>query len=160
MARGGKNTKGDEKERNLVQDVDEAGLGVLRAPSSGSATGRDLPDLLVGYPIPDDGFAREGALDEGYYTAQVYGIEGKTSSGDPIYIPKEEVEALRRFCRRFGAHPKIGVRFNAEYGDPHYGNDEDNGWRFFDPEDLHDAGKNLRVKKVVALSEGDRLEDL
>ncbi len=49
----------------------------MRAPASGSATERELPDVLSG-----DGETFDA-------------IEAKSSAGDPIYLTGEEVEALR-----------------------------------------------------------------
>jgi Holliday junction resolvase len=62
------NTKGSRRERELVNQLDETGFAVMRAPASGSATERELPDVLAG--------------DNGYFLA----IEAKSSSGDPIYL--------------------------------------------------------------------------
>jgi len=42
------NAKGDRRERELVNELDDAGFAVMRAPSSGSATERELPDVLAG----------------------------------------------------------------------------------------------------------------
>jgi len=119
------NRKGDRRERELVNELDAAGFAVMRAPASGSATERDLPDVLAG-----DG-------------EEFYAIEAKSSSGDPIYLDAEEVESLIFFARNFGAKARIGVRFDEE------------DWYFFHPGDLYttDAG-NYRVKKGTALAEG------
>ncbi|QLG49911.1 Holliday junction resolvase Hjc [Natrinema halophilum] len=118
-------SKGDRRERELVNALDEAGFAVMRAPASGSATERELPDVLAG-----DG-------------EQFYAIEAKSSSGDPIYLTGEEVEALIYFARNFGAKPRIGVRFDRE------------DWYFFHPGDLYVTdGGNYRVKKETALAEG------
>ncbi|ELY65706.1 Holliday junction resolvase Hjc [Natrinema versiforme] len=117
--------KGDRRERELVNELDGAGFAVMRAPASGSATERELPDVLAG-----DG-------------EQFYAIEAKSSSGDPIYLTGEEVEALTFFARNFGAKPRIGVRFDRE------------DWYFFHPGDLHVTdGGNYRVKKETALADG------
>ena len=119
------NRKGDRRERELVNALDEAGFAVMRAPASGSATDRELPDVLAG-------------------NAEVfYAIEAKSSAGDPIYLSGEEVEALVYFARNFGAKPRIGVRFDRE------------DWYFFHPGDLYttDAG-SYRVKKETAIAEG------
>ncbi len=119
------NAKGDRRERELVNKLDEAGFAVMRAPASGSATERELPDVLAG-----DG-------------EQFYAIEAKSSAGDPIYLDGEEVYALVYFSRNFGAKPRIGVRFDRE------------DWYFFHPDDLYKTdGGNYRVKKEVALADG------
>ena len=119
------NRKGDRRERELVNRLDEAGFAVMRAPASGSATDRELPDVLAG--------------DGGTF----YAIEAKSSSGRPIYLSGEEIEALIYFARNFGAKARVGVRFDRE------------SWYFFHPGDLHTTdGGNYRVKKETALADG------
>jgi Holliday junction resolvase len=123
------NRKGDRRERELVNRLDEAGFAVMRAPASGSATDRELPDVLAG--------------DGGTF----YAIEAKSSSGRPIYLSGEEIEALIYFARNFGAKARVGVRFDRE------------SWYFFHPGDLHTTdGGNYRVKKETALAEGEGFE--
>ncbi|QLG28227.1 nucleoid-structuring protein H-NS [Halorarum halophilum] len=125
------NPKGDRRERELVNRLDEAGFAVMRAPASGSSTDRELPDVLAG---DADVF---------------YAVEAKSSSGKPIYLTGEEVEALIYFARNFGASPKVGVRFDRE------------DWYFFHPSDLHTTdGGNYRVKKETAIEDGQTIEDL
>ncbi|WP_049924353.1 Holliday junction resolvase Hjc [Halopiger djelfimassiliensis] len=117
--------KGDRRERELVNELDEAGFAVMRAPASGSATERELPDVLAG----------DGEI--------FYAIEAKSSAGDPIYLTGEEVEALIYFAQNFGAKPRIGVRFDRE------------DWYFFHPGDLYVTdGGNYRVKKETAVADG------
>ena len=119
------NAKGDRRERELVTALDEAGFAVMRAPASGSATERELPDVLAG-----DG-------------ETFYAVEAKSSAGDPIYLSGEEIEALVYFAQNFGAKPRVGVRFDRE------------DWYFFHPGDLYETdGGNYRVKKETALAEG------
>ena len=117
--------KGDRRERELVNKLDGAGFAVMRAPASGSATDRDLPDVLAGNG------------------AQFYAIEAKSSAGDPIYLDGEEIESLLYFSRNFGARARVGVRFDRE------------DWYFFHPDDLYTTdGGNYRVKRETALAEG------
>ena len=99
------NAKGDRRERELVNELDGAGFAVMRAPASGSATERELPDVLAG-----DG-------------ETFYAIEAKSSAGDPVYLSGEEIEALVYFSRNFGAKPRVAVRFDRE------------DWYFFHPGD-------------------------
>ncbi|MFC7072284.1 Holliday junction resolvase Hjc [Halovenus rubra] len=125
------NAKGDRRERELVNLLDDAGMAVMRAPASGSATKRELPDVLAG-----DGNT-------------FYAIEAKASAGDPIYLDGEEVYALVYFSRNFGAKPRVGVRFDRE------------SWYFFHPDDLYQTdGGNYRVKKETALAEGTDFAEL
>jgi Holliday junction resolvase len=117
--------KGDRRERELVNRLDGAGFAVMRAPASGSATDRELPDVLAGN---GDHF---------------YAIEAKSSAGDPIYLDGEEVAALVYFARNFGAKPRVGARFDHE------------DWYFFHPDELHTTdGGNYRVKCETALADG------
>jgi Holliday junction resolvase len=125
------NRKGDRRERELVNLLDEAGFAVMRAPASGSATERDLPDVLAG-----DG-------------ERFYAIEAKSSAGKPIYLDGAEVESLLYFSRNFGAKARVAARFDRE------------DWYFFHPGDLHVTdGGNYRVKKETALAEGTDLAEL
>lgn len=141
----GLNTKGDRRERELVNALDERGWAVMRAPASGGATERDLPDVHAGHPDREHTVA----------------IEAKSSSGDPIYLDRPEVEALCRFAALFGSEPVIGVKFDVKNGDPPWGVDDDPGWRFLAPEECHrtDDG-NYRVKKQTAYERGAGLERL
>lgn len=129
---GGLNTKGDRRERELVNRLDEAGFAVMRAPASGSATERDLPDVLAGNG------------------ESFYAIEAKSSGGNPIYLEKQELDGLTFFATNFGATPKIGIRYDwCE-------------WRFFDIENVHrtEAG-SARVKKDrIDAGEGENIDDL
>jgi Holliday junction resolvase len=126
------NEKGDRRERELVNELDAAGFAVMRAPASGSATARELPDVLAGN---GDEF---------------YAIEAKSSAGDPIYLTGEEIYALVHvFAKNFGATPRIAVRFDRE------------DWYFFHPDAVHKTdGGNYRVKKELALAEGETIDDL
>jgi Holliday junction resolvase len=125
------NSKGDRRERELVNRLDEAGFAVMRAPASGSATERELPDVLAG---DGDTF---------------YAIEAKSSASDRIYLDGEEVYALVFFSRNFGAKPRVGVRFDRE------------DWYFFHPDDLYQTdGGNYRVKQETALSDGTDFDEL
>lgn len=119
------NRKGDRRERELVNKLDESGFAVMRAPASGSATERELPDVLAG-----DG-------------EEFYAIEAKSSSGDPIYLTGDEIEALVFFAQNFGARARVAVRFDRE------------DWYFFHPGDLYETdGGNYRVKLETALADG------
>ncbi|PSP40299.1 nucleoid-structuring protein H-NS [Halobacteriales archaeon QH_6_64_20] len=158
------NPKGDRRERELVNELDEAGFAVMRAPASGSATDRELPDVLAGRA---DRSARAGKGDNDENSENgdnsdtsdedgnaddeplFYAIEAKSSSGNPIYLSGEEVEALVYFARNFGAKPRIAVRFDRE------------PWYFFHPADCYTTdGGNYRVKRETAVAEGIDFEEL
>ena len=123
--------KGASRERELVDMLWEEGFGVIRAPASGSATQRALPDILAG--------------DGSTYVA----VEAKASAKDVVYVDGDEIDALREFSERFGARMRVGVRFNNE------------DWYFFHPAALHVTdGGNYRVKRETALREGEDFEEL
>jgi len=125
--------KGSSRERELVEMLWEEGFGVVRAPASGSATDRALPDLVAGNDDRDLRLA----------------VEAKASASDTVYIDGEEVTQLIEFADRFGARARVGVRFDRE------------DWYFFHPGDLHVTdGGNYRVKKGKALREGEDFEEL
>lgn len=125
------NRKGERRERELVNRLDERGFAVMRAPASGSATDRELPDVLAGNG------------------ERFFAIEAKSSSGNPIYLDAEEVDAFVYFANSFGATPRIGIRFDEE------------DWAFFDPDDLYRTeGGNYRVKKATAIADGEDLLEL
>jgi Holliday junction resolvase len=111
--------------------LDEVGFAVMRAPASGSATDRELPDVLAGNG------------------ENIYAVEAKSSSGNPIYIDASEVEALEYFADSFGADARIGIRFDEQE------------WAFFDPDDLYrtDSG-NYRVKLEKAIADGEDILEL
>ena len=127
------NEKGARRERQLVDKLDDSGFAVMRAPASGSATDRDLPDVLAGRADRTDGSSEP----------LFYAIEAKSSSGNPIYLDSEEVDSLVFFARNFGARPRIAVRFDRQ------------PWYFFHPEDCYTTdGGNYRVKLETATESG------
>lgn len=127
------NKKGDRREREIINFLDGNGWAVIRAPASGSATERELPDVLFGN---GDVFIAS---------------EIKASSGDPIYLSGEEVEALDYFATSFGAQAKIGVKFDLSRDDEAWGNEDRPGFWFIDTDDLYETdGGNYRVKKPTA----------
>jgi len=157
------NTKGSRRERQLIDVLQAEGFGVMRAPASGSATTRSLPDVLAGRP--DEQYSMESYVDclpsEHLTTlAEVYAIELKASAGDAIYIEGHEIGKLTAFAERFGARPVVVVKFDVKHGDPAYG-EAASGFYAFAPDDLHVTdGGNYRVKKERALSGGTAVEGL
>lgn len=122
--------KGTRRERELANELDDRGFAVIRAPASGAATTRELPDV----------FAGNGN--------DLYAIEAKASSGDPIYVDSEELDALAAFALGFNAKRRIAVRFDREE------------WAFFHPRNLHRTDAGNRRIKVEDLPSGDSLDDL
>lgn len=99
-------------ERELVNTLDEATrFVVMRAPSSGSATTRDLPDVLALRRDEPGGLVRSEAL----------AVEAKSTSKNAIYVEPHEVEALERFADEAGATALLGARFKRNgYDRVHY----------------------------------------
>lgn len=124
------NRKGDNRERELVNMLDEDGFAVMRAPASGAATDRELPDVLAGN------------------ARTFYAIEAKSSSGNPIYITLKEVADLIYFSLTFGAKARIGVRFDNE------------DWYFYHPADLYATSSYSRRVKEEDLEDGTHYTSL
>lgn len=129
-------TKGDRVEREFINLLRDLGLKIMRAPSSGSATTRDLPDVLAGNG--------EGIILAG---------EVKAGGGDRLYLEEEEVDALLRFARGF--HPDTVPLIVTRW-------DRDTNFyvRHAEDERLHrtDSGK-VRAKKETCAEEWRTVED-
>ncbi|MEM2739356.1 MAG: Holliday junction resolvase Hjc [Candidatus Bathyarchaeia archaeon] len=87
--------RGTDYERLLARRLSRLGFAVVRAPSSGSGTKMDRPDIIAG---------RRGL---------VIAIEVKTTSKRKIYVREGGVEQLIRFSEAFGATPYIAVKFKG-----------------------------------------------
>jgi holliday junction resolvase Hjr len=123
--------KGSREERELVKKLWEADCAAMRAPASGGATKKPLPDVIAG-------------------NGKVYlAIEVKSTSTDRIYINSQKIDALRQFSDIFGAEPYVGAKFKREK------------WRFISIEDLHKTKQeNYRLDKDLAFSKGIELDEL
>lgn len=91
-------SKGDRIEREIVLYLDNAGYAVMRAPSSGAATSRALPDVLAGNP-------HETLAIEAKYSGEREGT---------IYVDGSEVIALDGFSEVFGATALLAVRWSGD----------------------------------------------
>lgn len=124
--------KGTKYERDLVNMFWEAGFGVMRAPTSGGATTRAMPDLVAG----------NGEV--------YYAIEVKMRKSLPVYISEEQVHELYEFSDRFGAIPLIAVKLPYK------------PWRFINALELKRTGKGYKVDSELyesALSVDEVLGD-
>ncbi len=122
---------GSVEERDLVNKLWDAGFAAMRAPASGGATKRPLPDVLAG----------NGKL----YLA----IEVKSTRQDHIYIDNEKITNLIEFSEIFGATPYVGAKFIRK------------PWRFIKLEDLHvTRSNNYRVNTDLAFSKGLDFEEI
>jgi Holliday junction resolvase len=135
------NAKGDRVERQLVNVLDGLGWALMRAPASGSATSRELPDVLAGNG------------------EDFYALEVKASSAKPIYLDGKEVSDLEYFAESFGAEARIAVKFDLKPGDDAYGVDDRSGIYVLEVEQCHQTdGGNYRVKRALATDEGVPVE--
>ena len=123
---------GTRVERALCRAFDDAGWMVMRSPSSGAATTRDQPDVLVGNG------------------EHVLAIEAKYSSGERIYLdPESDVEQLLAFGAGFGARPLFATRWKG-----------DRRVYWFTPDDLDaptERRTNYRARRVDAEAVGPDL---
>lgn len=115
----------DASERRLVNALDACGWTTVRAPSSGSATDRDLPDVLamrsreVRRHDVDMAPTEDGGLVWGL--SEVVAIEEKERGGSNAYVGADEVEALERFAAEAGARALLAFKFkNPGVRAPHY----------------------------------------
>ena len=107
--------KGARYERELVNALREAGWGALRLPSSGSATERELPDILAGTPEAVAGPDGERAL------SSLWAVEAKCGNSSTLYVDGDEVTALIEYAQRWGARPLLGARYTTrDMGKFHY----------------------------------------
>ena len=99
-------------ERQLVNTFTDLGWGALRVPTSGSATDRDLPDVLTGRPHPTPDHP-----DVDPAVSYAYAIEVKSTSGTTAYAGRDELDALTRFADAFGAQPLVAAYFKQQGGE-------------------------------------------
>ncbi|HHY00892.1 MAG: Holliday junction resolvase Hjc [Methanobacterium sp.] len=122
---------GSREERELVKMLWDANCAAMRAPASGGATKKPLPDIIAG-------------------NGKIYlAIEVKSSSKDRIYINSDEIDALLEFANIFGAQAYIGAKFTRKK------------WRFLTHEILHQTPqKNYRVDLDLAFQKGLELDEI
>ena len=123
--------KGSAEERDLVHKLWDKNFAAMRAPASGGATKRPLPDVLAG-------------------NGKIYlAIEVKTTSKEKIYIDSPQIDGLCEFCNLFGAEPYLGVKFKFTK------------WLFFSPDKIdRTRSNNYRVDKDAALEKGLELDEI
>ncbi len=123
--------KGSREERELVQMLWESGCAAMRAPASGGATKKPLPDVIAG-------------------NGKVYlAIEVKSSSMERIYINSQKIDALREFSDIFGAKAYVGAKFKRVK------------WRFVSVDDLEKTKReNYKLDKELAFKKGVELDEM
>lgn len=123
--------KGSREERELVKMLWDADYAAMRAPASGGATKKPLPDVIAG--------------NGDKYLA----IEVKSTSSDRIYITSEKIDGLVEFSNLFGAKPYVGAKFIRAK------------WRFVEIENLKKTKQNnYRLDKDLAFLKGIELEEM
>jgi len=85
---------GSDKERELARILHAKGKHVMRAPSSGGGTARDLPDLFWADS-----------------STTPIAAEMKATSANVAYFAQEESKALKQFSSAFGAVARFVVRY-------------------------------------------------
>ena len=125
------NKKGSRVERELVKMLWNADCAAMRAPASGGATKKPLPDIIAG-------------------NGKIYlAIEVKSTSADHIYINSEKIMGLKEFSGIFGAEPYLGAKFKNKK------------WRFVHVDDLTKTrGENYKVDVELAFSKGLEFDEL
>lgn len=123
--------KGSKEERDLVKMLWDSDFAAMRAPASGGATKKPLPDVLAG-------------------NGKIYlAIEVKSTSRDKIYIDSRKINGLCEFSDIFGAKPYIGIKFRYKK------------WLFLSPEDLEvTRNDNYRLDMDLAFKKGLELDEL
>jgi Holliday junction resolvase len=111
--------KGSRAERELVNKFWAEGCAVMRSPSSGSGRKHPQPDILV-----SDG-------------SDVLCMEIKATGSDSVYLEKDEIKKLKKFCELFGdmAVPLIAVKWDYQ------------GWTFHHPSVLSETKKSYKVDR-------------
>jgi len=120
---------GARYERELVNALDACGYVAMRAPASGAATDRELPDVLAGRkrdwrnrldPIAN-AFSVNRSHADAIEAAQAVGrrstalaIEVKSTSATTAYADEHEITALTAFASAFGATPLVAGRFKRQ----------------------------------------------
>ena len=90
---------GSVEERDLVNKLWDAGFAAMRAPASGGATKRPLPDVLAG-------------------NCKLYlAIEVKSTRQDHIYIDNEKIKNLIEFQKFLVLRPMLVQSLFVNLGD-------------------------------------------
>jgi Holliday junction resolvase len=122
---------GTREERELVKMLWNANCAAMRAPASGGATKKPLPDVIAG--------------NGDTYLA----IEVKSTSLERIYINSEKIDGLKEFASIFGAKPYVGIKFLRKK------------WRFICLEDLYQTkNNNYRVNLELAFDKGLEFDEI
>lgn len=75
-------------------------------------------------------------------------IEVKTTRDDKIYLSEDDVEKVKSFANRFGGKGIFAIKFI------------NNGWYFFDAENLKKSGKNYRITLQMAKHKAKTFDEI
>jgi len=107
----------------------------MRAPSSGSATKRPLPDIIAG--------SKKRCLQ--------FVIEVKTTHLETLYVESDSIQQLLEFSQTFGCEAYLAIRFKGS----------SKSWIFIRPNRLQiTKGKNYKITLKEALASGFDLKTL
>jgi Holliday junction resolvase len=123
--------KGSKEERDLVHLLWEKGFAAMRAPASGGATKKPLPDVLAGN------------------SKKYLAIEVKTTSKDLIYVDSSQIDGLFAFSEIFGAEPYLGVKFKQT------------SWIFLKPDSIAKTkSQNYKIEKKSVIEIGLDIDEI
>lgn len=105
--------------KNNIPAVRVAGSGSMRYPS---------PDILAGTPL------------------KKFAIECKSIKGKILYVPKKEIEDLKKFANNYGAQAFLAVKFDI--------------WYFLILEDLRETIASFSINTEEVKIKGLLFEDL
>lgn len=129
ISHGRRKSKGSAAERDLIHKFWGIGWGAVRVAGSGS-TKFPAPDILVG------GIGR------------VLAIEVKATKDKKKYFPKEEIDNLNYFSRKFGAEAWVVIKFDRV------------NYYFINTEDLEETTNSYVGSLDLAKRRGLLFEDI
>lgn len=126
----GKKSKGIGAERELIHKFWETDKWVAHRIAGSGSSKYPSPDIIASNNI------------------RKIAIECKTSKEKRIYIPKKEIEELKKFGEMFGAESWVGVKFNR------------NNWLFLTIEDLEETEASFCITLENAKAKGFLFEEM
>ena len=121
--------KGDRRERQLIITADEQQFGAMRCPASGSATSRQLPDVIISREATE--ITEHSPL--AHPLSRAWSIEVKGDKNGTPNLPHAEIEGLCAHALAWGSTPLVAVHPNR------------GEWSFFEPSELKINDKSRSV---------------
>jgi len=122
--------KGTNAERELVHMFWNTGNWVCHRIAGSGSSKYPSPDLIASNNL------------------RRLAIECKITKKTSVYIPKEEIDALKQFSVMFGAEPWVAVKFTKQE------------WFFLTTEDMHETENNYSVNVELAKMKGLLFEEI